>query len=168
LKLSQVPDHVKCVLLATCPEDVDADELDALNPDELTFLMFYACSHGATMARMALLRRDGVSVRDIEHAGNPWGDERIELDEPLPALTRPAILTRAGLADCAGEREANRRMCLSPDDIGDYYDAGYYRSEILGARYADLYERELHFGWPVPEYEAWAKTQTVPAPRAKL
>jgi hypothetical protein len=162
LKLSQIPDNVKRVLLATCSEDIDVDEIERLSTDELLFCYFYACPEGSITAWLMLRGRPGFNGRQVDMAGNPWGDERLELDEPLPALTRPASLARPDLADCAGDREANRRLCLKPEQIGDYFDADHYRAEILGARYADLYERELHFGWPVPEYEEWAKTQAVP------
>jgi hypothetical protein len=169
VKLSEIPDNVKRVLLATCWEDIGDDDgksdlLDELTNEELYFCALYACPEGSITAWMELGRRPDFDCRaadrDRFHHGSPRGDVKIELDEALPALTRGSDIAR--FPDCHGPLEVNRRLCLSPNDIGNYFDRDYYRREILRARYGDLFEREGHFGWPHPDYETWAKTQDVP------
>ena len=154
MKLSEIPDNVKRLLLATCDADWDMDELEALDTEELRFVRYYAVGAVRTIARIELMGRPGVSRYEPDYP-NPWDDMTIELDEPLPAITRDPRLAGAGRPDCYGWEEVHHR---------NGWEDGYLsRDELLRTRYADVFIRELHFGWAVPAFKTWARTQKVPA-----
>lgn len=59
MKLSQIPDKVKRVLLATCAEDIYDDEgksdvLEELSNEELLFCYYFACPEGSICAWLEL------------------------------------------------------------------------------------------------------------------
>jgi hypothetical protein len=154
MKLSSLPANVKLVLFGRPFEDWDDDDLAEMTTDELIFIYFY----GFFFHVMVALHERSVDMRDLDRRGNPWGSEKIELDEPLPPRRRDPRWP----ADCAGEREYLVRKHHSPtDDDGDL-SAEHYRSEVLSARYEDLFAGHKRYGWPAPDSETWAKTQDVP------
>lgn len=140
----------------------DIEELDALTTEELWFVRYHAVGVPAVWARVELFARPGVGRSEVD-AGSPWGEDlTVELDEPLPALTRPALLASADLGMCRGSEEAAARTRMSGGDaVPEYHTQAEYDRMILQARYAELFCRELHFGWPVPEFAEWAATQQV-------
>ena len=96
-------------------------------------------------------------------AGSPWGkDLTVELNEPPTALTRPALLASADLGMCRGSEEAAARTRMSGEDaVPEYLTRAEYDRMILQARYAELFCRELRFGWPVPAFAEWPATRQV-------
>ena len=108
MKLSEIPDNVKRLILATCDADWNLDELDALDTEELRFVRYYAVAAPGPLARIELAGRPGIGRYEVDYP-NPWGDMAVELDEPLPALTRDPRLAAVGAADCHGWHEVHER-----------------------------------------------------------
>jgi hypothetical protein len=123
------------------------DELERMAPDELAFLAIHGTPEGSLDAWLAMCgRRDIDAHAAVEDAR--LTDIEIVQDEPLPAFTRPDDLAvRQEFAWCVGWEEAHAIMRHRPHE------------ERLRARYRDLYERELHFGWDVPDFDTWAAEQ---------
>lgn len=149
MKLSDLPATVKRLMLATCDAEWDMDELDALETEELRFLRYYHVGAPGVFARIELGGRPGVGRYEVD-APNPWGDEAIEQDEPLPALSRDSRFNAPELLGCIGWAEATLRL---------NHDGRPPREEWTRARYEDTFEREATFGWPLPAFKTWAKRQ---------
>ena len=63
---------------------------------------------------------------------------------------------------CRGSEEAAARTRMSGDDaVPEYLRQAEYDRMILLARYAELFCRELRFGWPVPAFAEWPATRQV-------
>lgn len=118
--------------------------------DELVFCHHVACALGSIFAWMELLGREDVNARQASDDEEHWRDVTIELDEPLPALVRDHRLAGPLCKGCVGWSEATLRTS---------YQAEPPREVWTRARYEDVFLREDHFGWPVPNFATWAKRQ---------
>lgn len=155
MKLSEVPPHVKRLLLAEHAGEWDQHTAEQLTLDEVLFLVFYGAGYASVTARLDLLYLHHVAnAREVlrEH---PWDWEPLEQDEPLPPAQRdPRLASHRDADDCAGWREYMRVQAY-----GDRRKVP--REELLRARYEDVFEREIDMGFPVPKFATWARKQSV-------
>lgn len=155
MRLSQIPDDVKRILLGG---DYDEDDLAELRSDELHFLFHYAWSLPVTMA---LAEREGFKG-DFREATrrNPWADEPIVVDEPLPADAHPGRPCSFWFPDDDARPTGPGRGWN--EGVLAQRSGGASRvpvEELLRARYADVFQLELYLGRHAPDFASWARKE---------